>query len=318
VTGSVVVAALAALLLAPAPPTAAQALPSCGSQQIKPSLRFSAMYAGHTYKGELQFGPDAATVPVNLRVEGPAGVVGRVSLEDELVVVTPRATGSLSLTLSWEQRELGADASACSASTTFAFQVHEPVPVTITPLRHNALAYFQRWPCGGAATCAGARRNRFGIFFHLVAGELDRYDRYDWDAADLTPVRVEARAVARARRPGPAVEPAVLEFVPRARQPRRAQTGLVEILRTRHFPYDDEVVEIWVATRPGFFRRGVSVTLTQGTRRLGSFAVAGRCYSWASFGSPSMSCDFKGRHSWIWAPCRKPLLIGGSFRGCYG
>lgn len=27
--------------------------------------------------------------------------------------------------------------------------------------------------------------------------------------------------------------------------------------------------------------------------------------------------DFKGKHAWLWAPCRKPLLIKGRFYGCY-
>ena len=297
--GIAVLATLAGLLLA-APPVGAQGLPPCGTEQITPSLDFySPLHVGHTYKGEFQLGLDSKYDPVNLSVVGPAGVVGRVSLDDHLLTVTPRDPGIVSLTLTWDQRELGADQPMCSASTTLALEIREALPIKIARLRRGALADFEPWPCGGAATCTGARRNRVGIRFYLAAGKLDRYDRFPWDAADLTPVRVEARAVARAKRPGPAVAPAVLEFVARARGPRSAERGLVEIKRTRVFPYDYEVVEIWVAARTGLFSRGVSVTLTQGTRRLGSFAAVARCRMSVSFGSPSTSCKFKGRHRWL-------------------
>ena len=85
-------------------------------------------------------------------------------------------------------------------------------------------------------------------------------------------------------------------------------------------PKDDgrETVEIFVATPPGVARRGVSVTLTQGTRRLGSFAAAGRCYTErirTPYDVPSTTCDFKGRHAWLSAPCW-PILAKGQFRGC--
>ena len=308
-------AGLPAVVLAPAPPASAQAGPPCGTDQLEVKALVGKMYATHTYAATLEFGREAPTQNYsdfedNVRVSGPAGVVWRE--EDGIVELAPQVAGTLPLTVSWEQAADARNAPPCAAATTLELPVQAPLPVTLAPYRRGSLAYFKSWPCGGAAACGGARANRFGIGFHLAAGKRDPDDGYDWDAADLTPVRVEARAVAGAKLPSPAVEPAVLELSSLARQPRRAKTGLVEIVR------GSEGIEIWVAARPGSFRRGVSVTFTQGTRHLGSFAAAGRCHSSSSFGAPSTSCDFKGKHAWLWAPCRKPLLIKGRFYGCPG
>ncbi len=149
------------------------------------------------------------------------------------------------------------------------------MPITIEPWSHGRSAIFESY-----------RRNGFAIVFKLAPAGLPQNEHFP-DPVDLTKVRVEARAVAEAKRPGPAVEPTVLEHVPGAKRPRRAQSGLVKIVRRKGgpewgiLPEDDgrETVEIFVATPPGVARRGVSVTLTQGTRRLGSFAAAGRCYT---------------------------------------
>ena len=194
--------------------------------------------------------------------------------------MAPQTAGTLPLTVSWDQRGPwhGRDPEPspwCSASTTLDLQVHEPVPITIEP-----------WSPGRSAIFESYRRNGFAIVFKLAPAGLPQHEHFP-DPVDLTQVRVEARAVAGAKRPGPAVEPAVLEHVPGAKRPRRAQEGLVKIVRREGgpewgiLPEDDgrETVEIFVATPPGVARRGVSVTLTQGTRRLGSFAAAGRCYT---------------------------------------
>lgn len=304
--GCVVVAALSALVPGLAPPASAQALPSCGAEQMEPVLENlpRLMYAGHSYDADLRFetGSDREYhTPVNVQMTGPPGVLRKVSIDGEggQLELAPQAAGTLTLTVTWDQEEYWKDGPRCSASATLDLQVLEPVPITIDVFRRGTSANFEGWPCGGAATCGGARANRFGIRFYLAPGKPDRNGRHDWAAADLTPIRVEARAVARPKRPSPAVEPAVLEYAPQARRPRRARMGLVEIVRTTRFPYDHHVIEIWVATRSGLSRRGVSITLSQGTRRLGSFAVAGRCNSWSSLGAPGTSCDFKGKHRWL-------------------
>ena len=306
VTLIAVACAVAVTALGLAPPSGAQALPPCGAEQMEPDLENlpRRMYAGHAYDAELRFetgsGAQSYTL-ANVRMTGPAGVLRKVSIDGESgqLELAPQAAGTLTLTVTWDQGEYWEDRPRCSASATLDLQVLEPVPITIDVSRRGTSANFESWPCGGAATCGGSRANRFGIRFYLAPGKPDRNGRHDWAAADLTPVRVEARAVARAKRPSPAVEPAVLEYAPQARRPRRARTGLVEIVRTRRFPYDHHVIEIWVATRPGLSRRGVKISLSQGARRLGSFALAGRCYSWSSLGAPSTSCDFRGKHRWL-------------------
>jgi hypothetical protein len=280
------------------------------------------MYATHTYTLEFDVEPTPASddqTARNVQVTGPAGALRKVSLGEGQVVVAPQAAGTLPLTISWDQRgpwdRRDLEPSPwCSASTTVDVQVHEPVPIGIEP-----------WSRGKSGLFESFRRNGFAIVFKLAPGALPRYEYFP-DPVDLTPVRVEARAVAGAKRPGSAVEPAVLEHVPGAKPPRRAQRGLVTIVRREGgtewgiLPKDDgrETIEIFVATPPGVTRRGVSVTLTQGPRRLGSFAAAGRCYTKPKRGpyySPSTTCDFKDKHAWLSARCR-PILVKGRFRGC--
>ncbi len=300
-----------ALLLAPAPPAGAQALPACGSQQME--LRLENLprltYAGHMYWADLRFDEDSAThghTPANVRVTGPAGVVRKVP-DEEAVQLAPQAAGTLALTVYWDQQD-SLDRPVCAGSTTLDIQILTPLALTIQPTRHGTSAQF-----------AGFRRNGFAISFTLTPGEVPRYHGYR-EVVDLTPVRVEARAVAGAKRPSQTVDPAVLEYVPGAGRPRRAQRGLVTIARREVNPTEEdglETVQVFVAARPGLVRRGVSVTLTQGTRLIGRFAAAGRCHSSNSLGLITGACDFKGKHAWLWAPCRKPALIDGRFYGCY-
>ena len=210
-------------VLASAPPASAQALPPCGSKQLEASLDVDGpMYATHTYTMDFDVEPTPASddqTARNVQVTGPAGAVRKVSVEDGQVVVAPQAAGTLPLTVSWDQRGPwhGRDPEPspwCSASTTLDLQVHEPVPITIEP-----------WSRGRSAIFESYRRNGFGIVFKLAPAALPQNEHFP-DPVDLTQVRVEARAVAGAKRPGPAVEPAVLEHVPGAKRPRRAQRAL--------------------------------------------------------------------------------------------
>jgi hypothetical protein len=308
--GCVFAAALPSLVPALAPPASGQALPPCGSEQMEPRLENlpRLLYAGHTYQADLLFDERAGTrsyYQVNVQVTGPPGVVRSVSTSDG-VKLSPQAAGTLALTVSWDQ-ELYPEGPVCSASKALELQISEPLPLTIEPTRH------------GTRASVGVRRGGFAITFTLTPGELPPFHGYR-EVVDLTPVRVEARAVAGAKRPSRAVEPAVLEYVPGARRPRRAHMGLVTIVRREGYSVEEhgrESVEILVAAPLGLVRRGVSVTLTQGTRLIGSFAAAGRCHSSNSLGLISGVCDFKGKHDWLWAPCRRAVLIRGRFYGCY-
>jgi hypothetical protein len=120
-----------------------------------------------------------------------------------------------------------------------------------------------------------------------------------WEAADMTPLRVEARAVTAARRPSRAVEPAVIEFPPGEPKVRRDTKGVVQVRRAR--PQADPcLAEVFVATRKGRARRGLTVDVSQGQRSLGSFTLVGSCLTHISYGVTIERCRFKGRQPWLY------------------
>lgn len=279
------VVALPFLLLAFAPSTGAQTLPPCGPEQLEASLNLSReMYATHEYLGELSFERPATSTEVfferNVRVTGPAGVVRRV--RDRDVYVVPQAAGTLSMTVSWDQQHAD-DPPACSASVTFDFQVREALPVVLRPVRRKLVE-----------ARAGPGHGFVLRFLFATQGP----NRDAWDRADLTPLRVEARAVKAARRPSPALAPAVIEFVPGASKVQRSKVGVVEVRRV-HPQVDPYFVEVFVATRKGRARRGLTVNLSQGTRSLGSFTLVGSCLTYITYGNTMADCRFKGRQPWM-------------------
>jgi hypothetical protein len=126
-------------------------------------------------------------------------------------------------------------------------------------------------------------------------------NRDAWDRADMTPLRVEARAVRAAKRPSRALAPAVIEFPPGEAEVRRSKVGVVQVRRAR--PRSDPyLAEVFVATRKGRARRGLRVDISQGARSLGSFTLVGTCKTLISYGNTYADCRFKGRQPWLWAP----------------
>ena len=112
--GCVVVAALSALVPGLAPPASAQALPSCGAEQMEPVLENlpRLMYAGHSYDADLRFetGSDREYhTPVNVQMTGPPGVLRKVSIDGEggQLELAPQAAGTLTLTVKWARRSTG-------------------------------------------------------------------------------------------------------------------------------------------------------------------------------------------------------------------
>ena len=268
------------------------------------------MYATHSYEVALEFGRepsprDHSAFADNVQI-GPAGVVRRVR-DDNTVVVAPQVAGTL-------------------PDGVVAARGARPAHPRAPPPRRSS--YRSRRPCRSrsrptaAVRARTSSRGRAGVLRHATAlaaiasgssstsppASVTRNDGYDWDAADLTPIRVEARAVAGAKHPSPAVEPAVLEFATPRDSPGGPSGGLWRSC-------EGGAARSW---RSGWcwFRCGVSLSFSQGARSLGSFAATGRCYSTSSFGAPSTNCDFKGRHSWLWAPCREAVLIRRVFTGC--
>lgn len=281
--------ALPLLLLALVPSSGAQSLPPCSSEQLVPDLSVDpVMYATHTYFAEVSFEPPPSSTkvyePVNVRVAGPAWVVSRFRFDGRgRLDLKPRTGGTLPLTVSWDQQELDKTAPDCSASVTFERTVGDALPVVIRP--------YKRRPVFGL--------NGPGYGFTLrILFATQGSNRDAWDAADMTPIRVEARAVRRARRPSRAVAPAVIEFPPGEPKVRRDTKGVVQVRRARP-QADPYLVEVFVATRKGRARRGLTIDVSQGGRSLGSFTLVGTCNTRISYGNISANCNFKGRQPWL-------------------
>jgi hypothetical protein len=115
----------------------------------------------------------------------------------------------------------------------------------------------------------------------------------------MTPLRVEARAVKAAKRPSPTLAPAVIEFAPGARKVQRSKVGVVEVRRV-HPQVDPYFVEVFVATRKGRARRGLTVDLSQGGRSLGSFTLVGSRLTYITYGNTFADCRFRGSQPWMW------------------
>jgi hypothetical protein len=196
---------------------------------------------------------------------------------------TPASSGDIPLTVSWNQRDLATDTTDCSASATFTRSVGDALPVVIRPYKRH-LVYGVAGPGYGFTL-------RF--LFRTQGPNKDA-----WEAADMTPLRVEARAVRAARRPSRSVAPAVIEFPPGEPKARRVTKGVVQVRRAR--PQSDPyLAEVFVATRKGRARRGLTVDVSQGTRSLGSFTLVGSCVTHISYGVTLGRCRFKGRQPWL-------------------
>jgi hypothetical protein len=282
--------ALPLLLVALVPSSGAQTLPPCGPEQFTADLSIDReMYATHTYFGEITFEPPPPTgstkvyQPTDVQVTSSAGTVRMRRIGDATFDFTPTSSGDIPLTVSWNQRDLATDTTDCSASATFTLSVGEALPVVIRPYKRH-LVYGVAGPGYGFTL-------RF--LFRTQGPNKDA-----WEAADMTPLRVEARAVKAARRPSRSVEPAVIEFPPGEPKARRVTKGVVQVRRAR--PRSDPyLAEVFVATRKGRARRGLTVDVSQGTRSLGSFTLVGSCVTHISYGATFGRCRFKGRQPWL-------------------
>jgi hypothetical protein len=282
--------ALPILLIALVPTSGAQTLPPCGSEQLVPDISLDpVMYATHEYFGEISFEPPQGATkvyePINVQVTSPAGTVRRLRVDGSRgrFDLTPAAGGQLPLAVTWDQQDLATQTTDCSASATFTRTIGDPLPVVLRPYR--------RKPVYGVAGPGYGFTLRF-----LFATQGSNKDA--WDRADLTPIRVEARAVKAARRPSRTVEPAVIEFPAGEPKVRRDTKGVVQVRRAR--PRGDPyLAEVFVATRKGRAKRGVTVDVSQGQRSLGSFTLAGSCRTHISYGVTIERCRFKGRQPWL-------------------
>jgi hypothetical protein len=285
------IVALPLLLLALVPSSGAQALPPCGAEQFTAGLSVEqVMYATHTYFAEVTFDPPSPPPstkvyePVNVRVTGPGWAVSRFRFDGRADFdLRPETAGTLPLTVSWDQKELEKSEPDCSASATFERTVGDALPVVLRP--------FKRKPV------YGLEGPGYGFTLRFVFATKGP-DKDAWDAADMTPIRVEARAVRKARRPSRAIAPAVIEFPPGEPRVRRDTKGVVQVRRA-HPRGDPYLAEVFVATRKGTVRRGLTVDVTQGSRVIGSFTLVGTCRTRISYGNTSVDCNFKGRQPWL-------------------
>ena len=62
---------------------------------------------------------------------------------------------------------------------------------------------------------------------------------------------------------------------------------------------DPYLVEVFLESRKGRARRGLTVDVTQGARSLGSFTLVGSCKTVISYGNTFADCKFKGRQPWL-------------------
>ena len=285
--------ALPLLLLALVPSSGAQTLPPCGSEQLVPDLSIDReMYATHTYSGEITFEPPAGGTkiydPVNVQVTTSAGTIRRLRADGTRADfdLTPAAGGDVPLTVSWDQRDLATDTTDCSASATITRGVGNALPVILWPVRGK--------------TVYGRLGPGYGFSLHLFFATQGP-DREAWEKADMTPLRVEARAVKRASRPSRSVAPAVIEFVPGATKVLRSTQGVVQVRRARPQvePYE---ADIFVATRRGRSKRGLTLDVSQGSRVIGSFTLVGTCAIRISYGVELGGCRFKGHQPWMRGP----------------
>jgi hypothetical protein len=276
------------VLLALAPSAGAQSLPPCGPEELRAHLSTDReMYATHRYFAELTFErPEGSTVvydPVNVRAAGPPGVVRRFRFDGTGAMdVVPQAGGPFAITVTWDQQEYDS-APACSGSATFDLTARDALPVVIRPVRRR-LARLLPGPGYG-----------FTLRFEFAT---QGPSRNAWHAADMTPLRVEARAVKRARRPSRALAPAVIEFPPGEPKVKRDTQGVVQVRRAR--PQGDPyMAEVFVRTRKGRAARGLTVDVSQGARLLGRFTLVGRCSTRIVFGGTFANCRFRGRQPWL-------------------
>ena len=285
--------ALPLFLIALVPSSGAQTLPPCGSEQLVPDLFIARdMYTTHTYGGEITFErPEGATKvynPVNVRVTSPAGTIQRLSANGTRAEfdLTPQAGGELPLTVSWDQQDLSTDTTDCSASVTITRTIGNALPVILWPVRGK--------------TVYGRLGPGYGFSLHLFFATQGP-DREAWDRADMTPLRVAARAVKRARRPSPSLPPAAIEFVPGPLKVLRSTRGVVQVRRA-HPQVEPYEADIYVTTRKGRSKRGLTVDVSQGDRLIGSFTLVGTCNMRISYGVNLGGCRFKGRQPWLRGP----------------
>jgi hypothetical protein len=271
----------------------AQTLPPRGPEQLVADLSIDRdMYATHTYFGEITFErPEGGTKiydPVNVQVTSPAGTVRRLRLDGTRarLDLTPYTGGELPLTVSWDQQDLATETIDCSASVTITRTIGDALPVLLWPVRGK--------------TVYGKLGPGYGFSLHLFFATQGS-NREAWEKADMTPLRVEARAVKRARRPSRSLPPAAIEFVPGATKVLRSTEGVVQVRRARPQvePYEADIV---VATRKGRSKRGLTLDVSQGTRVLGSFTLVGSCTTRISYGVTFGGCRFKGRQPWLRGP----------------
>jgi hypothetical protein len=282
--------ALPLLLLAFVASSGAQSLPPCGSEQLVADLSIDRdMYATHTYSGEIAFerpeGGAKIYDPVNVQVTSQSGSVRRLRVDGTRARfdLMPASGGDLPLAVTWDQRDLATETTDCSASVTITRTIGNAQPVILWPVRGK--------------TVYGKLGPGYGFSLHLFFATQGS-DREAWEKADMTPLRVAARAVKRARRPSRSLPPAAIEFVPGAREVQRSAQGVVQVRRARPQvePYE---ADIFVSTRKGRSKRGLTLEVSQGSRLIGSFTLVGSCTTRISYGVTLGACRFKGRQPWL-------------------
>lgn len=282
---SAVVLAVAVLAVVAMPATGQDPAPACppGSQIAPERFEFSdgdgsgdkIQSAAATHPVELFISvPNSGRQSVSdpaIHITGPPGLEMKTSSRGDPTLqyadFTPTAPGQLTFTATWTQLATN-EGSPCTASASASLTAVAPTRVKASRI----LGYAIRHRPGKAG-----RFNEFELMARVIA---------DPNRGDRSPIRLTARAVKSERRP-PASTPAATVTLDPNDIPShgvRASTSLMR-LEAGHFGDAPAVYEfrVGVLGRPprarGRARRGVTMTLTQGSRTLATFNYVTSCDS---------------------------------------
>jgi hypothetical protein len=280
--GAVAVAVLAVVAM---PATGQDPPPACppGSQVPPDRFEFS---AGDGAGDKIQSA--AVTHPVQLFISVPNS--GRQSVSDPAIHITgppglqmttssrgdptlqyadftPTAPGQLTFTATWTQLATN-EGAPCTASASASLTATAPTPVKASRI----LGYAIRHRPGAAGSF-----NEFELMARVVS---------DARRGDRSPIRLAVRAVKSAKRP-PASAPAATVTLDPNHIPSQGVRASTKLVRLRAGQYADSTsvyeFRVGVLARPphnrGRARRGVTMTLTQGSRTLATFNYVTSCDS---------------------------------------
>ena len=276
--GGVVVAALVVVAM---PATGQDPAPACAPDQQLPLDRFEFTHSAGSSRAPTQSEfvghPAELFISVNesgspwivsaLRVTGPSGLKLSSQGDDshDTVTFTPTALGQLTLTAMWKQYK-EPSGPACTGSASASLTAIAPRPVRLSASLGFTLAHRPGHP---------GNTNEFVLQALVVSDAL---------RGDFTPIRFTARAVEGARQPTAGTPAATLTLDP-SHVPSHGVRASSPLLRLQGGYHGDHYsvyeFQAGVSAYPphgrGRARRSVEMTLSQGSRTLGTIHYSTAC-----------------------------------------